>query len=258
MDSTQGVAEHLLAAHRDRQAFETLRLAGSKLSIPQAYEVQDLFVERLVAEAKTQVVGYKIGLTSQVMQRMCAIDSPVYGQILGSRVHASGNAVPMSRYGRLGVEFEIAVKLARDVPRPPASVDEMASYAEAVCPAIELVDDRRADYSGLDAASLVADNSWNAGIVLGQWAPPPANLPSLEGRLRIDGVQVEQARVGDALDHPLASVRWLASALERRGQQLKAGMVVMTGSIIRTRFPEGAGRWEYEVTGLGSVSLDIL
>ena len=39
------------------------------------------------------------------------------------------------------------------------------------------VDDRAADYGNLDVKSLVADNSWNAGIVL---APFVANWPELE------------------------------------------------------------------------------
>ena len=256
-DTLEALARHLVEAHARRQAFETLTLGGRRLSPEQAYAVQDQYVERLCAGANAAVIGYKIGLTSQVMQRMCGIDSPIHGRILGSRVHADGCVLRPGDYGRLGLEFEIAVKLARDVDRVPATDEEMAAYVEAVCPAMELVDDRAAKYEGLDAASLIADNSWNAGVVLGCWAPPPADLPARMGRLRIDGVLADEGRVGDALDHPFAPVRWLASELERAGRQLAAGMIVMTGSIVKTRFPAAPGLWVYEVDGFDPVTVRI-
>jgi 2-keto-4-pentenoate hydratase len=59
-------------------------------------------------------VGYKIGLTSKRMQDMCGIDSPIAGVVLADRVHASGVSLKASAYGRVGVEFEIAVRLKRD------------------------------------------------------------------------------------------------------------------------------------------------
>lgn len=258
MDNVEQLAQHLVDAHARRQTFATLQLGGRALSLAQAYEIQDRFVERLGSAAGDPVIGYKIGLTSAVMQRMCRIDSPIHGRILGSRVHASGCALRPSDYGRLGLEFEIAVKLARDIDAVPATWQEIANFVEAVCPAIELVDDRAANYEGLDAASLIADNSWNAGIVLGPWAPPPPDLPARAGRLQIDGVLADEGRVGDALDHPFVPVHWLASELAKRGDKLRAGMIVMTGSIVKTRFPTDAGRWRYEVDGLGSVSVEIL
>jgi len=257
MDTLEALAQHLVDAHARRDTFETLLSGGQRLTVQQAYAVQDRYVERLRAAYGAEVVGYKIGLTSQVMQRMCGIDRPIHGRILASRVHADGCPLRMADYGRLGLEFEIAVKLARAVERVPASDEEMADYVEAICPAIELVDDRAANYEGLDAASLIADNSWNAGVVLGTWAAPPPDLPARTGRVRIDGLPADQGRVGDALDHPFAPVRWLASELAHMGRKLEAGMIVMTGSIVKTRFPSAPGAWVYEVDGLGAVAVRI-
>lgn len=258
MNSAEELAQHLFDARARGQPFETLQLEGRRLSVAQAYEVQDRLVDRLRAGAADPVIGYKIGLTSQAMQRVCGIDSPIHGRILGSRAHAGRCALRPADFGRLGLEFEIGVKMARDVDRVPATVEEMASCIEAVCPAIELVDDRAAAYDGLDAASLVADNSWNAGVVLGPWTPAPADLRARVGRLWIDGVPTDQGLVGDALDHPFVRVQWLAEELANNGRKLAAGMLVMTGSIAKTRFPTEAGLWQYEVDGLGAVAVDIL
>ena len=255
MKTPEEIAFGLLEAHARREPFRTLAAPDLQpLSIADAYEVQERFVRHLQAGAQAPVVGYKIGLTSAVMQKMCGIDSPIYGAILGSRVHATGCVLQRSAYGRLGLEFEIAVRLGRDVEAVPADLQEMGTHVDAVCAAIELIDDRSASYEGLDAASLIADNSWNAGVVLGRWMPPPADLPSREGRVTVNGTAGDSGRVGDALDHPFESVRWLAAQL---GRTLRAGMIVMTGSIVKTRFPSESGSWVYEVDGMGTVEVDV-
>jgi 2-keto-4-pentenoate hydratase len=259
MHTPEEIALRLLEAHARHEPFRTLTGSdGQPLSIADAYVVQEHVVRHLQARTPAPVVGYKVGLTSAVMQKMCGIDSPIHGAILSSRVHASGCVLRRSDYGRLGLEFEIAVQLARDIDVPPADLSELATCVDAVCAAIELVDDRSASYEGLDAASLIADNSWNAGVVTGRWMPPPQDLPSREGRVTIDGAAGETGRVGDALDHPFESVRWLATQLARSGHTLRAGMIVMTGSIVKTRFPSEPGRWVYDVDGMGSVEVDVL
>jgi 2-keto-4-pentenoate hydratase len=255
-DTTATLAEALMTAHKSRSAFKPVLMGGRPLTCTQAYAVQDKFVEILCEETGSSVVGYKIGLTSPAMQEMCGIKSPVHGRIISSRAYESGSSVSLSHYKRVGLEFEIAVKVGKDILEVPSSHEEVSHYVEAICPAIELIDDSDADYSGLDAKSLIADNAWNAGIVTGAWyKKTPDNLASLTGRIFLDDTQIDEGRVGDALDHPFASIRWLSEELARQGRILKSGMVVMTGSIVQTRFPDRPGRWRYEIAGLGDVEL---
>ena len=72
------------------------------------------------------------------------------------------------------------------------TLEEVAAAVDAVCPAIEIVDDRNADYSGLDALSLIADNSWNAGIVLGEFVQSWPDLAAIEGVVSVDGVPADR------------------------------------------------------------------
>jgi 2-keto-4-pentenoate hydratase len=257
MQHIEDLARQLAAAHAGRQPFESLSASGRRLTMDEAYAVQDRFVRLLETQEKASIAGYKIGLTSAVMQQMVGIDSPIGGAILSSRVHPGGWVLDRSAFGRVGLEFEVAVRLHRDLADGPADIAQVAAAVDAVCPAIEVVDDRGADYSVLDAASLVADNSWNAGIVLGSWSPVPHDLAARIGRVAVDGVQAEQGRVGDAFEHPFESVRWLSAQLARSGAVLRAGMIVMTGSIVKTRFPSEPGRWVYEIEGLGGVELEV-
>jgi len=258
MDPHDPMATALAQALRQRHAagarFEPVSWQGRGLTLDEAYAVQDAFVAGLAGFQRG--AGYKIGLTSPAMQAMCGIGHPVYGELRANGLHASGHRIELARFGRLGLECEIAVKLGRELPagRPLTRADVL-ECTEGVCAAFEMVDDSNADYATLDAASLVADNAWNAGAVLGPWQPVPPDLPELRGRLQLDGKEVDAGRVGDALSHPFDSVLWLATELQRRGRRLPAGAIVMTGSIVRTQFPQPGQAWTYSVEGLGSVEI---
>src|SRR5262249_8569136 len=156
----------------------------------------------LCADSDSDIGGYKIGLTSPAMQQMCGLSTPVYGCLLRKQIHSSDASIDPARYGRLGIEFEIAVRLGKDVNAVPATWSGMGDYVDAIAPSFELIDDRHAIYTQLDGASLIADNAWSAGAVFGAWQSVPADLPARRGRIYSDGAQVDEGRVGDALEHP--------------------------------------------------------
>ena len=205
------------------------------------------------------VVGYKVGLTSAPMQAFCGIDHPIAGVVLARRVHKSGASVRRSDFGRLGLEFEIAVRLKSDVPAAsgPYTADMVAPHIGGVCAAVELVDDRSADYSSLDVRSLLADNSWSAGIVLSEFATEWPDLESVLGRASKDGVAIGEGHGRDILGHPFNSVAWLATQLASRGVRLKAGEVVMTGSVMKTIFPTDDARYRFELGKIGLVEVQV-
>jgi 2-keto-4-pentenoate hydratase len=233
------------------------------VSLSDSYDVQRDYAHLRSVARNSAAAGYKIGLTSKAMQAMCRIDSPVAGVVLADQVHASAAALSRAAYGRFGIEFEIAVRLRKDlVPEADGSVSMQAVAASigAVCPAIEVVDDRHCDYQTLDVLSLVADNAWNAGIVLGEFRTQWPDLSTVEGAVYVDGASAPlDSGVGSAvLGHPFAPVAWLAEHLHERGGLLRAGDIVMTGSMVTTKFPEASGHWRFEVAGLGSVEVQVL
>ena len=175
-------AEMLMSAHASGVPFRPFATEFGIASVADAYAVQRDYVRLQMQARRAGAAGYKIGLTSKRMQEMCGVDSPIAGVVLSDRVHASGAVLNAPSYGRMGVEFEIAVRLKRDLaPKSVPSLVEVAAAVDAVCPAVEIVDDRRADYRALDALSLIADNSWNAGIVLGEFVHAWPDLATVEG-----------------------------------------------------------------------------
>lgn len=249
-------AAWLADEHRAGRRFEPFAAQRGVGAIDGAYAIQREYMAIERAHRGAGVAGYKIGLTSAAMQEMCGIDTPVAGVVLDDHVHASGDVLHASGYGRLGVEFELAVRLARDLRADDGTptLEQVAQAVDAVAPAMEVVDDRNCDYARLDVLSLVADNAWNAGIVLGTFVRDWPALDAVEGVAQVVGGETLGRGLGaDALGHPFLACAWLATHLARQGEGLRAGQVVMTGSIVTTRFPQPGMRLRFDVGGLGSV-----
>jgi 2-keto-4-pentenoate hydratase len=254
-----GAAEALVNEHCSGARFQPFATAFGIASVGDAYGVQREYVRLQMQARRTSVAGHKIGLTSKRMQEMCGIDSPIAGVVLEDRVHRSGVAVRASAYGRAGLKFEIAVRLARDlVPAEHVlGLAEVAEAVDAVCPAIEIIDDRHADYRDLEVLSVIADNAWNGGIVLGDFARSWPDLAAIAGVVAVDGQEADRGFGRDALGHPFHPVVWLASHLARSETQLRAGDIVMTGNLVTTKFPERPCTYHFDLVGVGSVELSI-
>jgi len=126
-----------------------------------------------------------------------------------------------------------------------------------VMAAFELVDDRNADYAHFASQilSVIADNAWNAGIVLGPPAPDwrTVDLGAAHGTMVMNGAVVGEGYGKDAMGHPLDALVWLANMLAKRGKSLSKGMIVMTGSIVATKFVHPGDTVRFLVEGLGEV-----
>ena len=120
-------------------------------------------------------------------------------------------------------------------------------------PAIEIVDDRWVDYGAVDTPTLIADNFFHAGCVLGpaveRWQD--LDLAAVEGVTLIDGAEMGRGHGADVMGHPFEALAWLANALAARGTGIPAGAVVLTGSVVATRWLEPGARVVVELSGLG-------
>ena len=251
-------AETLLAEHKANVPFKPFGPRQGPATISDAYDIQQKFVGLLRSE-HGDVMGYKVGLTSPPMQKFCGIDHPIAGVVLAKRMHRSGATVRRAEFGRLGLEFEIAVQIKSDVPAaaPPDTAELIQPYVGGVCAAIELVDDRAADYADLDVLALVADNSWNGGVVLPEFVTTWPDLKDILGTAIKDGLAIGQGHGRDILGHPFNSVAWLATHLASQGEGLKAGQIVMTGSVMKTVFPAADAVYGFSLDRIGNVAIDV-
>jgi 2-keto-4-pentenoate hydratase len=260
-ETVEVVARECLEMHRMRARYHPLNAALRLAPLEDAYRIQDA-LHRLMTEAgRGQIAGWKVALTSKAMQQLVSIDHPAAGAIFSTVVLPSHARVSLAGYHHLGVEFEVAVRLGEDLPASggPWTRASVADSVAACMPAFELVEDGNADYKTLDAFTLVAQNTWNGGVVLG--APVTAwraiDLENAVTRCWVNDAPSGQGKTGDALGHPLEAVAWLANLLNRRGGMLARDMIVMTGSSITTKFPAPGDRVRFAIDGLGEVLLEV-
>ena len=248
-------AERIAALFRERRQIEILPPELMPADLDEAYAVRKAF-EDIERTRRGEVVGYKIGLTTPIMQKLCGVDEPCYGAIFSSEVHQGRATLATSGYCRLGIETEIVVRLGEDLPQG-GERDRVGAAVESCTAAIELLEDLRHDYKRLTAAAMVAGNVWNAGVVLGtpviDWRR--LDLAALTARLTINGREIGQGKGADVMGNPLNALAWLADKLAAIGTPLKRGMVVMTGSMVPIQFPDPGDRALVEVEGLGSAEL---
>ena len=255
-------AKRLFEAHERRERFAPLPPELAPRTENDAYAIQDAFVA-LRAEKLGAVAGYKIALTSAEMRRFVGLDSPQAGMMLGATLLESPARVRAADYVRLVVEFEVAVEIGDDLPAAdkPFSRGRVAKAVGAVMPALELADDRNADYKELrnHPLELIADNCWNEGAVFGapvhEWKA--LDLAAVRGVARINGKKVGEGRGADAMGHPLDAVAWLADHLASIGRGLLRGDTVITGSIVTTKPVIAGDLVRFELDGLGVVELRV-
>jgi 2-oxo-3-hexenedioate decarboxylase/2-keto-4-pentenoate hydratase len=164
-------------------------------------------------------------------------------------------------YRRLGVECEIVVTLARDVAPSDAPFDraKVGQAVGAVMAGIEIVDDRYADYKSFGVPSLIGDNFFNAGSVLGKpvtdWRR--LDLAAVKGRTLINDVEVGTGHGAMVLGHPLEALAWLANARAARGLGLKRGEFVFLGSLVETKWLSAGDHVRIEIEELGGIEVDV-
>ncbi|HYW62127.1 MAG TPA: fumarylacetoacetate hydrolase family protein [Bradyrhizobium sp.] len=259
MDKTLEAARAIASARRGCMPLQSLPTSIAPHDEAEGYRIQHA-LHGLLAPDVGPLVGYKIGCTSAVMQRYLGIPHPCAGGVFAKGMHASGVRLRHADYVRVGVECEIAVRLGRDLAAAGAFTAESVMDAiEAYHPAIEIVDDRYADWRSIGAPTLIADDFFAAGCVLGE-AVPRAVVPDLldvTGVALINGIETGRGTGADVLGHPHAALAWLANHLAASGRHLRTGQIVLTGSLVQTVWLNSGDRAVMELSGLGTVAAEF-
>ncbi len=255
-DRSNAMAQWMWNARQRRLPYQNLPDELRPGSIAEAYAAQEAYY-RLAEPVYGAVGGAKIATTTKVMQQLMGITHPCGGAIFARTIHKSPARLHTADFVNLRLESEIALQLGADLPaaRAPWTRATVAPAVTGAMPAFELIEDRNADYARCNVLSLIVENCWNGGVVIG--APksvPVAALVGIAGRLAVDGKTVGEG----AAEDPCATLAWLANHFAERGRDLKAGMVVITGSLIPTVSIASGARAVFAVEGLGEAVLEAL
>jgi 2-keto-4-pentenoate hydratase len=232
-----------------------LTAAIAELTAADAYAIQLAGIDARKREGR-RVVGKKIGLTSQAMQRMLNVDQPDYGHILEDMIVEDGGEFPVRNLIQPKIEPEIAFILDRDLKGPGVTAVQVLAATRFVLPALEIIDSRIEGWK-IKLCDTIADNASSARVVLGG---TPRRVDQLD--LKLIGMVLEkngrvaQTGAGAAvLGHPANAVAWLANAIAQYGVTLQAGEVVMPGAISAAVDVAAGDLLRASFDGLGTVSV---
>ena len=256
MDRILAAANRLAVARRIRTPLTPLESDIAPVDEAEGYAVQRALHDLLLPH-QGALIGYKIGCTSKVMQDYLGIPHPCSGGVFERGVHESGARLASGDYIRVGVECEIAMRMASDLApsEEPFTAEWVIEAVDACHGAIEIVDDRYVKWETMGAPTLVADDFFAAGCVLGK-AVPRTKAPDLlkvAGRAIVNGEEAGRGTGADVLGHPHNALAWLANHLADEGKGLHAGQIVLTGSLVKTVWLNAGDSVKMELDGLGTV-----
>ena len=219
-----------------------------------AYAVQAINTRHWTAAGR-RLVGRKIGLTAEAVQRQIGVDQPDFGALFADMRIEDGGRLDQALTIGPKAEAEIAFVLGADLDDPEPSLGAIAAAVAQVLPAIEIVDSRIADWR-ISLADTVADNGSSAFFVLGSQARAPDGLDlySCGMVMEVNGAVASVGAGAACLGHPYNAVRWLARTLAAGGEPLHAGDIVLSGALGPMVTLQSGDEVRIRIGGIGTCS----
>jgi 2-keto-4-pentenoate hydratase len=232
-------------------------------SIAPATEAQGAAAQLALARLVGAVpcAGFKIGATGKRMQEYLGLDGPAAGFMQAATVFRGDGVVRFADCIKPGVECEVAVRLAHDLPPAAYTAETAAAAVGEFVVGIEIVENRYDDLKTLGTPTLIADQVYHVAAVVGDqggvdWRA--LDIGALRGRIVIDGEERDAGVTSDLMGHPFNCLAWLASSsVAAAFGGLKAGQYVMLGSVTPPVWLDAPARVTVEFAGLPAVTVRL-
>lgn len=258
MDHTHitSFGDALFDAMVSRTTVAPLTTQAPDISIDDAYLISRRFLERRLATGE-RVVGTKIGVTSKAVMTMLNVHQPDFGYLTDTMMFATGAEVPASRtLIAPRAEGEIAFILKRDLCGPGVTNADVIRATDFVMPCFEIVDSRITDWK-IKIQDTIADNASCGVVVLGDRAvkPTAVDLSTCGIVVTLNGEIISTGAGAAALGSPVNCITWLANTLGARGVSLKAGEVILSGSLVPLQPVKPGDNMHMAIGGIGQCSV---
>ncbi|MGG1599349.1 2-keto-4-pentenoate hydratase [Paenibacillus naphthalenovorans] len=229
--NVQTIAQSLYDAFENKQAISPITETYPSLTAEDAYQIQRELT-KLHQQQGRQVIGNKIGLTSEGIQKQLHVYEPDFGVMFSDFAFEHGAEIDSKRMIYPRIEAEIAFLLDKDLRGPNVTAADVLAATKAVVPSFEIIDSRIKDWK-IKISDTIADNGSHWGMVIGSQISTVERLDFRHVGLVLerDGKVLGTAAGAAVLGHPARSVAWLANKLSGWGEALKAGSIVLSGSL---------------------------
>lgn len=252
------LARALWAAEHDAAAIDSLSSVLPELSVANGYAIRrEVDLLRMIDGAVP--VGRKVGMANRQALLQNGLEEPFWSYIFSTGEVPEQSKIDLQHYVQPRIEAQIAFVLARDLDDPDISPDETLAAVSALRPALEIVDVRTGGWNHT-ASEAIADSGLNAGFMLGASVPNDGSINpnAITARLRSSSAGTGPlGRTSELVGGPLGILTWLASKLAESGEPLRAGEIILTGSLTPAVTLEPGQSYTAEFAGLSN-SLGIV
>lgn len=250
--------EELHRALRERRTVAPLTERVPRITIEEAYRIQLHLIGLRLERDRERVVGKKIGVTSEVVQKALDVDQPDFGHLTSGMAHHDGDALPIDELIQPRVEGEIAFVLDGDLAGPGVTHADVLAATERLIPCFEIVDSRIQDWK-IRIQDTVADNASSGLFVLSDDSVRPNAVDVVRCRMVLEknGSRVGEGTGSASLGSPVNAVVWLANTLGRFGIALRAGEVILSGSLGPLVPVVGGDRMQVTIEDIGTATLSF-
>jgi len=216
---------------------------------------KQLSIRRARIAAGEKPLGWKVGLGAPPAMERLKIKAPLVGFMMQSSLVANAGTVSFAGWTKPVAEPEIAVHMGKDLPGGADRAAAIAAIA-ALGPAIELAD---LNPPPDDVEVALAGNIFHRHVILGPPDPARAGakLDGLVGHVfRRGALAARRENVEALIGEMIGIVQHVAGTLSAHGERLRAGDVIITGSIVPPPIIEpDETEFAYALEPLGGLSV---
>ena len=260
MDKLQKqLALELFDAQIERVTVTPLINRFPELTIDDAYKIS-LETLALRTQAGENVIGKKIGVTSEAVQKMLNVHQPDFGFLTNTMHYPDGSNISLKKSLLIQprAEGEIAFCLKHDIKGPGVTAKQVLEATEWVAPCFEIVDSRIEDWN-ISIVDTVADNASCGVFVISNQRTDPKKLDLAAVKMNINhNGKLAGTGVGAAVQgHPAQAVAWLANTLGEYGIEFKKGEIILSGALAPLIDAKSGDEFVMEIEGLGTCSVSF-
>jgi 2-keto-4-pentenoate hydratase len=217
------VVVRLLGAHNGGEAVSSVFVDAHPLSISDGLEAQ-----AQVQDALGPVGAWKVSSSSSK-------EKPNFAPILSKQVYGKSARFAAGTFRSIGIECEIAYRMARDLLEPPYTREEVADAIAGLVPLVEICDSRLADFASAPHAWRLADRGRNGAILIGDMVEDWRSIDTRRQPVTLNfGNDVAADKAGNANPDLVAIVQLLANQAGPHCGGVRAGQIIATGSMTGT------------------------
>tara|TARA_Y100001970_G_C14213175_1_gene848089 strand:+ start:869 stop:1681 length:813 start_codon:yes stop_codon:yes gene_type:complete len=226
-----------------------------------AYMVQNYFLSKIEKKFKSDITGWKLGLTSDKFQKKFNTHSPCIGRICNNFIFNSPKKLKLSHLKRVGVENEVAITLSKDIPynNKNYTPKNILKFIKSFHSAIEIIDDKGINSEEIDIGILISMNIFNRYVILGEQKKIKElnDIKNNTTKLSLNNKIIAEGNTNNAMGDPINSLVWLANNVNLTGNFLKKNDVIITGTTLEPKWIKSNGKIKSEIKNIGTCLLEI-